>query len=64
LNRGLPPGPICSPGLGCIEGALRPARHSYLYYVADGTGGHTFARTYDEHLANVAVYRRRMRRNG
>lgn len=50
---GLPPGPICSPGKAAIEAALYPDTESkYLFYVAknDGTGGHYFSKTYDEHL--------------
>lgn len=47
LYAGLPPGPICNPGLDAIAAAARPARHSYLYYVArnDGSDGHYFATT-------------------
>ncbi|HVL39388.1 MAG TPA: endolytic transglycosylase MltG [Fimbriimonadaceae bacterium] len=60
LNKGLPPGPICSPSLASIQGALQPAKHDYLFYVAiPGTGGrHAFAATYEEHLANIAKRRR------
>lgn len=52
LYEGLPPGPICNPGLASIEAALYPAEHDYLYFVSreDGTGGHYFSRTYSEHL--------------
>ncbi len=56
--QGLPPGPINSPGSASILAALFPAAHKYLYFVADGTGGHLFARTYDEHMKNVRVYRK------
>jgi UPF0755 protein len=58
LNTGLPPGPIAAPGLSSIEAVLNPARHNYLYFVAvaDGTGRHVFAETYEEHLQNVAEY--------
>jgi len=60
VNRGLPPGPICSPGLASILAAIRPAKTDYLYYHAlnDGSGGHVFARTEEEHQANIRKYGR------
>jgi len=57
-HAGLPPGPICSPGLPSLLAALRPANVPYLFYVARGDGYHTFSRTYEEHLRAVAAYRR------
>jgi UPF0755 protein len=54
---GLPPGPICAPGLAALNAVLHPARSDDLYFVATGNGGHVFSRTYKEHLANVAAYR-------
>ncbi|MCX6139124.1 MAG: endolytic transglycosylase MltG [Ignavibacteriales bacterium] len=57
-NYGLPPTPINNPGRSSILAALYPARHSYLYFVADGKGGHRFSNTFDEHKQNVRLYRR------
>jgi UPF0755 protein len=48
-NVGLPPGPICNPGLSSIRAALHPARANYLYYVAKPDGAHIFSHTYSEH---------------
>jgi UPF0755 protein len=53
LNTGLPPGPICSPGLPAIEAALSPAQTDYLYFVAAEAGHHTFSATYREHTNKV-----------
>lgn len=54
---GLPPTPIANPGGDAIAAVLNPPVSDELFFVADGTGGHVFARTYPEHLANVARWR-------
>jgi len=60
LHVGLPPGPICSPGLVSIHAALNPAEGSALYFVSNNRGGHVFASTLEEHERNVARYRREL----
>ena len=62
MYAGLPPGPVNNPGRQAIRAALQPERHEYVYFVADGTGGHRFSRTLDEHNRAVATYRKSRRR--
>ncbi len=56
INTGLPPGPICEPGLTAIRAALEPAKTDYLYFLAKGDGAHVFAKTLQEQNANLAKY--------
>jgi len=55
-NKGLPPGPICSPGIDSIKAALYPADTDYLYFLAKGDGSHVFSVTYDDFLKNKDKY--------
>ena len=62
-NRGLPPTPISNAGKKSLEAVLHPLSTNEIYFVADGTGGHVFARTLKEHNQNVARWRKLNRKN-
>jgi UPF0755 protein len=62
--RGLPPTPIANPGRASIEAVLNPEVHKYIYFVADGSGGHAFAQTLSEHNENVAKWRKLRHQKG
>ena len=56
-NRGLPPGPICNPGLNAIKAAIYPEFTDYNYFLnRQDTGETIFSKTYEEHLRNKAKY--------
>jgi UPF0755 protein len=57
-HPGLPPGPISNPGERTLRAVLRPADGRWLYFVADGRGGHTFSETYAEHKAAIAALKK------
>lgn len=58
VNGGLPPGPIANPGRAAIEAVLHPLETDEIYFVADGAGGHAFAKTLREHQRNVTRWRK------
>lgn len=63
-NAGLPPTPIANPGPDAIKAALDPEETDYVYFVADGSGGHAFAKTLKEHERNVAAWRKYRKEKG
>ncbi|HTV09970.1 MAG TPA: endolytic transglycosylase MltG [Candidatus Aquilonibacter sp.] len=60
-HPGLPPGPICNPGVASLQAALHPAQTDYMYFVANPDGSTKFAKQLDQHNANVAIYRQQTR---
>jgi UPF0755 protein len=62
-QTGLPPGPICNPGIAALKAALAPASTSYLYFVADAQGHSRFSATLKEHSQQVETYRRAVRKS-
>lgn len=58
LINGLPPAPICHPGKASLEAVLNPLKSDDLFFVADGTGGHVFSKTYKEHAQNHSQWRK------
>ncbi len=63
VHQGLPPGPICSPGLKSIEAVLNPEQHSYLFFVSRNDGTHIFTTHYHEHNFYVDEYQRKKNSN-
>lgn len=60
-KTGLPPGPICSPGLASLAAASTPEKHGYFYFVATGDGGHVFSTNLQDHNKAVQIYRQTLR---
>lgn len=56
--KGLPPTPICNPGLRALEAAAHPEKNNFIYFVANGVGGHTFSVTYEDHKAHIKTLKR------
>ncbi len=64
LIDGLPPTPIANPGRAALAAVLDPPKTDYLFFVADGSGGHAFAATYEAHSRNVDSWRAYRARTG
>ena len=62
-TRGLPPSPICYPSLSSLKAASKPLDTDFLYFVADGSGGHIFSKNYKDHLYNVKRFRNARKKN-
>ena len=62
LHQGLPPGPICNPGLGSFNAVLNPVHTQALYMVADTKGGHNFSETNEEHNEARRVYKHELKK--
>ena len=60
-RKGLPPAPICNPGRDSIQAVLNPMKTDEIYFVADGTGGHTFSKTFKQHKRNITAWKRARR---
>lgn len=60
-HRGMPPGPICSPGIVSLQAAAQPAKTRYLFFVVAGDGAHVFSETFEEHLKAKFRHRRQAR---
>ena len=61
-RKGLPLTAICSPGMIALDAAMNPRITSFLYFVADGSGGHRFSEDYKEHLANIKMWKDKLRK--
>ena len=62
-RKGLPLTAICSPGIQALDAAMNPRKTSFLYFVADGIGGHRFSDNYKEHLANIKLWKDKLRKS-
>jgi len=60
-RKGLPFTAICSPGIQALDAAMNPRKTSFLYFVADGSGGHRFSENYKEHLTNIKLWKDKLK---